>query len=117
MAVEMLKDRCAARASVAREKDRGGYQKTRRAEAALQGVVLAEGSLQSGQPIRPEGQSALKLGQCPDRLDSAAIGLHGQQEPGAARHTGDADRTRAADALAARHMHARGTGAIAQEVT
>ena len=84
----------ARRRAAAPEQVGGRAQDPRRAEAALQGVVLAERLLQRA-PLEPF-----------DRPDLGAVGLHREQQAGAHRDAVELDGARAADAVLAADVRA-----------
>ncbi len=84
------------------------HQEARRAEAALQAVVLDEGALQRVQRIAV--REAL------DGADPAAIGLHGEHQAGAHRLAVDQHRAGAADAMLAADMRAGLAAVVADRV-
>src|SRR5258708_3381936 len=84
-------------------------QDSRRAEAALQAVMLAEAVLQRGQAARL-GRDAL------DGADLGALDLHGEREAGAAGPAVDLDGAGAADSVLAADMGAGGADHLAEEI-
>ena len=85
-----------------------GHQHARRAEAALQGVMLVERLLQRVQlPMRAEAL---------DRLDAAAVGLHREHQAGAHAVAVDQHRAGAAHAVLAADMGAGQPERVAQEI-
>ena len=90
---------CALREEVGRRD-----QDARRAEAALQRVMTAEGLLQ-----RPPRQAL-------DRAQLAAVHLHGEHQARAHRDAVELDRARAADPVLAADVRAGQAELVAQEV-
>ena len=74
------------------------HQKTRRAIAALQAVIVDEGPLQRAELVA--------VGEALDGADLLAGGLHGEHQAGAYRFVVDDDRAGAADAVLAADMGA-----------
>ena len=95
------------RGIVAQQIERG-HQHARRAEAALQAVVLAERLLQRVERRRPR--------QPLDRRHLGAVGLHGEHQARARGLAVDQDRARAADAVLASDVRAGEPEVLAQEV-
>jgi hypothetical protein len=91
------------------EQGRQRHQQTRRAEAALQRVMLAERDLQ-------RRQRAVGPRQAFDRIDPAAVGLHRQAQAGARGHAVEPHRAGAAHAVLAPDMGAGFAQLVAQEV-
>src|ERR1700732_772964 len=86
----------------------GGHQHPRRAEPALQRVMLAERLLQTVELL--DGAEAF------DGLERAAVGLHREQQAGAHAVAVENDSAGAADAMLAADMGAGEAERLAQEV-
>src|SRR5207244_4000494 len=84
------------------------HQHSRRTEAALQAVMLAERLLQRME--RAVGHQTL------DRRELGAVGLHGQHQAGARGLAVDENRAGAADAVLAAHVGAGEPEVFAQEI-
>jgi len=85
------------------------HQHPRRAEAALEAVVVAECLLQRVQPLG-RGREALH------RRDLVPVRLHREHQAGARRLPVDEDRARAADAVLAAEVRPREPERPAQEI-
>ena len=87
----------------------GGDNEARRAEAALQAVVVAERLLHRGQVVVGPGDAL-------DGRDLGAVGLHGVHEAGPDGLAVEQDRARTARAVLAAQVGAGEPAASAQEV-
>src|SRR5215831_12827995 len=108
VARDRLADLLLARVLVAREERAGGHEHSRRAEAALQTVLLGETLLH-----RVELASLL---QSLDRGDARAVGLHRENGAGLDRVAVEVDRARAAVRGVAADMRAGHAEGLPQKV-
>src|SRR5438105_3663568 len=97
-----------ARFATAAHEVLGGEQHAGRTEAALERVALVEGALQA--------LELLRVGEALDRLDGAAVGLHGEHQAAAHDVAVHAHGAGAAYAVLAAEVRAGEAELLAQEI-